>query len=228
MNVLSAFQWVARQRPVWILSVFFIAQAVITHAVSRKEAPLNPVPLRAFPERVGGWEIYQDGVVDEEVRRILHPDDYLLREYVSQDRSATATLFVAYFKSQRSGTYPHSPKNCLPGNGWVPYQSGTVTIPVGQGFAPITVNRYLVAKENEKSAVLYWYQTWSRVVASEFEARLYLLNDSIRYNRTDTALVRIFIPISGESAGTAEEAATQFASRIYHLVRSFIPPYSVS
>jgi EpsI family protein len=211
---------------VWILVAFFIAQAVITHAVTRKEPSLNALPLRTFPERLAGWDIYQDAVLDEEVARILHPDDYLLREYVASDRSSRSTVFVAYFKSQRTGTYPHSPKNCLPGNGWVPYQSGTVNIPVGQGLPPIEVNRYLVAKENDKSAVLYWYQTWNRVVASELEARLYLINDSIRFNRTDTALVRVLVPISGASSGPAEDIANALAAEIYHLVQGFIPPFS--
>jgi EpsI family protein len=228
MNTLAAaFQWAIRQRPVYLLAGFFIGQAVITLAVTRKEAPLNVLPLRTFAERIGDWEIYQDGVIDQEMQSILHPDDYLLRQYMKRDGSAIATLFVAYFKSQRTGTYPHSPKNCLPGNGWVPYQSGTVTIPAGQGLPSIEVNRYLVAKEAEKSEVLYWYQTWNRVVASELQARIFLLNDSVRYNRTDTALVRILVPISGESDRAAEQSATRLATDVYHLVRAFIPPYSV-
>ena len=220
------FRWAARQRPVWILVAFFILQAVLTHAVTRKEAPLNTLPLRTFPERIGSWEIYQDGVLDEEVTRILHPDDYLLREYSTSDGSSRSTVFVAYFKSQRTGTYPHSPKNCLPGNGWVPYESGAVKIPVGRGLPPIEVNRYLVAKDNERSAVLYWYQTWNRVVASELEARLYLINDSIRFNRTDTALVRILVPISGALSAPAEESANALAAEVYRLVQTFIPPFS--
>src|SRR5690348_12063199 len=96
----AAFRWAIRQRPVCLLVGFFIGQAVITLAVTRKEAPLNVLPLRTFAERIGDWEIYQDGVIDKEMQSILHPDDYLLRQYITRDRSLISTVFVAYFKSQ--------------------------------------------------------------------------------------------------------------------------------
>ena len=54
---------------------------------------------------------------------------------------------------------------------------------------PIEVNRYIVAKGENQSIVLYWYQSQHRVIASEYEAKFWTVTDAIRYNRTDTALL---------------------------------------
>ena len=63
----------------------------------------------------------------------------------------------------------------------------------------------MVSHGDEKSVVLYWYQSPRRVIASEFSAKLWLVMDSIRYRRSDTALVRVSIPVSQND----EQAATR-------------------
>jgi hypothetical protein len=69
-----------------------------------------------------------------------------------------APLFVAYFQTQRTGKTPHSPKNCLPGSGWAPSQSGMIGIRVPGETEPIRVNRYIVSRGDNQDTVLYWYQ----------------------------------------------------------------------
>ena len=78
---------------------------------------------------------------------MLRADDALNRTYVSQDQAAT--LFVAYFGSQRAGVNPHSPKNCLPGAGWLPLTAGTlaVRLPVGRTFGSQPVRRRQGSKQ---------------------------------------------------------------------------------
>ena len=51
---------------------------------------------------------------------VLRADDTLNRIY--RLRAASSYLFIAYFKTQRYGQSPHSPKNCLPGSGWEPVE----------------------------------------------------------------------------------------------------------
>ncbi len=62
--------------------------------------------------------------LDKETLDILNADDILSRVYKNTQTGTIATLFVAYFQTQRTGKTPHSPKNCLPGSGWVPSESG--------------------------------------------------------------------------------------------------------
>ena len=53
------------------------------------------------------------------------------------------------------------------------------------------VNRYVVEHGEDKSVTLYWYHSHNRVIASEFSAKFWAVADSIRYHRSDTALVRV-------------------------------------
>ena len=74
--------------------------------------------------------------------------------------------------AQRTGKAPHSPKNCLPGAGWVQEQSGMVDVAIAGEPAPIRLNRYVVSRGQNQSAVLYWYQARNRTIASEYESAL--------------------------------------------------------
>ena len=71
-------------------------------------------------------------------------------------------------------------------------------------------NRYLVAKGEYKSVVLYWYQSRDRVVASEYRAKMFTAVDAMRYNRTDTALVRVVVPVPNGDSKAATDAAIDF------------------
>ena len=62
------------------------------------------------------------------------------------------------------------------------------------GRRTIHINHYVVSKGEAQSLVLYWYQSQGRVIADEFAAKFYLVADSIRQHRSDTALVRVVIP----------------------------------
>ena len=57
------------------------------------------------------------------------------------------------------------------------------------------MNRYIVSHGQDRSLVMYWYQSRERVVADEFKAKFWVMADSLRFNRTDTALVRVVVPI---------------------------------
>jgi hypothetical protein len=61
-------------------------------------------------------------------------------------------------------------------------------------------------------------------VASEYQAKFYLIADAISMNRTDGALVRIVTPItSGEDSSTAEARAASFAEQIIPELDRFVP-----
>ena len=128
---------------------------------------------------------------------------------------------IAFFRTQRYGQSPHSPKNCLPGSGWQPVEDTKVPVDVPGRNAPIIVNKYVIAKGNEQSVVMYWYQSHNRVIAGEFAAKFWLIADAIRYSRSDTALVRVIVPVSSNREA-AETAAVSFVRAVYpDVVRQF-------
>src|SRR3546814_2367264 len=64
------------------------------------------------------------------------------------------SLFIAYFKTQRTGQVPHSPKHCLPGSGWTPSESSFLTIGIPSQNREITVNRYIVSDRKKHTSEL--------------------------------------------------------------------------
>jgi EpsI family protein len=161
--------------------------------------------------------------LDKDTLDVLKADDILSRLYQSAHTGRLANFFVAYFNTQRTGKAPHSPKNCLPGSGWVPSESGTLEIPVTGESKPIAVNRYIVARGQNQSVVLYWYQSRNRIIASEYQAKLYTVMDAIRYNRSDTALVRVVVNVEDGNTQSATDTAVSFVKEFFEPLRHYLP-----
>jgi len=205
-----------------ILSAVLLAQAALFYGTSRGENVPEIRPLSDFPREVAGWRMIKEGYVDAETQAVLKADDTLSRTYASPKYQLPPNLFVAFFKTQRSGKAPHSPKNCLPGAGWEQSRSDSLRVAVPSFAQPIEVNRYVVARGDEKSVVLYWYQSQKRVVASEYKAKIWTVADAIRYNRTDTALVRVVVPMMGNEA-VAQQEAIDFVQSFFIPLRKYLP-----
>ena len=197
-----------------------VTQAVLFYSASHGESTPLPAPLANFPRDFGHWQMKASFDVDDETKAVLKADDTLLREYA--DPEGGVSLFIAYFKTQRTGQSPHSPKNCLPGSGFQPSESGRVDIPVAGGS--INVNRYVVSKGDDESVVLYWYQSQGRVIADEFAAKFYLIADSIRHHRSDTSLVRVVVPVGGRmTREMASQTANDFVQAAYPVINAWLP-----
>ncbi len=212
-----------KSTPARLLTAVLLLQMAGFFAVSRRETVPLAHPLSELPSQLGAWNLVQESQVDQETMDVLRADDVLSRFYADPAQRRGASLFVAYFKSQRTGQAPHSPKNCLPGAGWTPSESDVVAIPISGRPEPISVNRYVVAKGDEKSVVLYWYQSRDRVIASEYRAKFYLVADAIRLNHTDTALVRVIVPVSGNDTATATTTAEEFVQAFFMSLRRQLP-----
>ncbi len=207
-------------KAVRVLSVVLLAQAGVFYGFSRQERVPPHHELAAFHLTDSPWMSIEDQQLDQESLDVLKADDILARVYRNRDNGSLATMFVAYFQTQRTGKTPHSPKNCLPGSGWVPTESGFLTIPI-PGDAPIQVNRYVVAHGDNQSVVLYWYQSHRRVVASEYSAKLYTVADAIRYNRSDTALVRVVTDAHGDTKAATDNAVA-FVQSFYEPLKQYL------
>ena len=201
-------------------SVLIVLQGALIYSAVRPESPPGGRPLAQFPVSLGAWTLLQEGVIDADTQAVLQADDLLNRYYTR--KGAGANLFVAAFRSQRNGKAPHSPKNCLPGSGWTPLESSYVSIDVG-GEMPIQVNRYVVAHGEERSLVLYWYQSRDRAIASEYKAKFWVVVDAMRLNRTDTALVRVVVPIVNRDEAAADKSAADFIRSFYGSLRQYLP-----
>ena len=219
----SAPSRLPRNKYVVVLTAALLAQAVLFYATSRAENVPSVKPLRDFPRQIAGWTVAQEGYVDDETQAVLKADDTLTRAYASPKYQLRPDLFVAFFITQRTGKVPHSPKNCLPGSGWERSRDDYLDVNIPGVAQPIQVNRYVVAKGEAKSIVLYWYQSQNRVVANEFKAKMWTVADAIRYNRTDTALVRIVVPVIGNDEATSQQVAVEFVRSMFVPLRQYLP-----
>jgi EpsI family protein len=164
----------------------------------------------------------QQGVMEQEIKDVLRADDYVTRDYAASP-TQSANLFVAFFKTQRSGQTPHSPKNCLPGAGWVWTVSDTIPVTVPGRESPIEINRYVISKGEDKALVLYWYQSRDRVVAKEYQAAAYVAWDALRYNRTDTSIVKVTLRIVNNQEDAATQTGIDFIKSFYATLRQYFP-----
>jgi EpsI family protein len=208
---------------------------VVTFAYLARMSTAEPVPLRepltSLPMQFGDWKGRQAPDFDDRILAVLGVDDYTRRTYYSSAERGWIGLYIGYYASQRQGDTVHSPLNCLPGAGWTPVTQDRATITVKDTpNAPtdraITINRFVIQKGLDRQMVLYWYQSHGRVVASEYWGRVYTVTDAIRHNRTDAALVRVVVPIYGETSeavGEAERRGVGFVQTMFPHLAHYLP-----
>jgi len=204
-----------------ILAILLLCAIGIFYGAPSERPGKLANPLARLNLNLPDWQVSSEGTVDKETESVLRADDTLVREYVNRVNQQHFSLFIAFFGSQTTGAAPHSPKNCLPGAGWVVSESDIIHIPVPDE-QPIPVNRYVISKEEVRAVVLYWYQSRNRAVASEYWAKAFLVYDSIRSHRSDTSIIRVVVPVAGDEQ-KAEATAVSLVQSIYRPIREFLP-----
>jgi EpsI family protein len=208
----------------FVIAAFLLGvTAVFLQARSHNEVFPARQPLASLSHELGGWA-GRDVNITPDVLEVLGNGDFLLRVYRQEGTGQPyVDLFLAYFPSQRAGDTIHSPKNCLPGSGWFPIESRRVTVSL-PGHAPFPVNRYVIAKGEQRQLVLYWYWSHNRALASEYWAKLYLVTDAVRLNRSDGSLVRVTTPLeTGEGLDAAQKRLLSFAGNLVPILNQYIP-----
>lgn len=207
-----------------VLTLLLVLQggAYYAAAFRTEKTPLVP-PLSVFPTSLNDWYMTAEVPPDPQVESVLKADDQLDRRYVNRATGGAVSFFVAFFKTQRYGQAPHSPKNCLPGAGWEPVVDSTLPIRIAQPSRRIEVHKYVVQMGDRQDVALYWYQSHNRVIASEYWAKIWLVLDSIRYRRSDTALVRVIVPALDHDIDTATRTGTAFIQAAFNDVQRWSP-----
>lgn len=202
---------------IWLLPVVLIlaAQGAALHVLSIPEESIVIPQLANVPAQLGGWKDVSDQSLDPAVQEYLKPDSYVLRDYANPVFGSAVNLFVAYFKSVQSGYGPHSPSVCLPGSGWLVQDRTIINLDVPGRASGIPVNKFVLEKSGQHILVLYWYQNDRNVWAEEFQGKLRLLPDLIKYKRSDVSLVRLVQPIRGDDATEGLTELKQFTKLVF-------------
>jgi EpsI family protein len=192
-----------------ILIALFAGALVLQSELGAPHVVTSAETLVNFPRSLGRWN-GENVALEPDVITAAAVDDYLNRSYRASD--STLGLYIGYYQSQRQGEALHSPLYCLPGAGWQPQSNRRLDLQL-QGVRPQSVNQLVVERGLDRLLVLYWYQTFARVTASEYWRKLFLMHDAFVSGRTDVALVRIVTSMESRDPNTE--------SRAVDLVRPF-------
>jgi exosortase D (VPLPA-CTERM-specific) len=153
----------------------------------------------------------------------LRFDDYLLADYRGLS-NGPVNLYVAYYRSQKTGQSAHSPKTCLPGGGWE--MTAMTEVPVldpntGKAFH---ANRAVIQKGDARQIVFYWFKQRERLMTNEYLVKVWLFWDALTRQRSDGALIRLVAPVlPGESDEAADQRLVQFAQLVQPAMSAYVP-----
>lgn len=210
----------SRLRGLWPVLILLVG-ALFLRSRSRAEVLPPHQDLAAFPAQIGSWTGSRVTIPQESLA-VLGPGHFLERLYQDPGKEAI-DLFIAYFPKQSTGDTIHSPKHCLPGAGWTPVESKIIHVAWGDGQM-LNANEYVLQLGLSKEVVIYWFQSHGRTVASEYWVKFYLIEDALRMNRTDGALVRVITPVGDtEAISSSEQRALNFTRKVLPMLHTYIP-----
>lgn len=208
----------------WVALALVALAAAAGIAVPERvhERPDRPM-FSSYPLQVGAWQGYP-GRLDRDVLDMLKLDDYLLVDYFDSQQRAI-NLYSAYYAVQANGNSVHSPKACIPGDGWEIHSFERRTLAgVNLPNGALNVNRVLIQKGEHRALVYYWFQQRGRIVTGEYAVKLYIFLDSLTRGRSDGALVRLVTMLApAESIADADARLEAFAGAALPELGRFIP-----
>jgi EpsI family protein len=164
------------------------------------------LPLDRIDPQIDGWMASGDHTLPASTLHALDATSYLVRTYQKGD--SQLDLFIAFYAQQRAGESMHSPKHCLPGAGWEIWKHDSTLVPVHG--TQVEINKYSIQNAGTRMLMFYWYQSKTRIVASEYMGKILLARDTLLSGQTAGSIVRIMLPDT--PAANAEGVA--FATRL--------------
>jgi exosortase D (VPLPA-CTERM-specific) len=177
-----------------------------------------------FPLDLGGTWSGRREVLEQRYLDALQLDDYVMANYSSAASTPPVNFYSAFYASQLAGRSAHSPRSCLPGDGWQIMQLDTVELRDPVSGRPVPVNRVVIGRGHDTQLVYYWFEQRGRVVADEYLVKWYILVDALRSRRTDGALVRLITPVDPRHGiGAADAALGDVFARVKDRLPPFVP-----
>ena len=164
----------------------------------------SPSAIRQIPSNPGLIGGARTCFTDAIENKLVGVTDYVSKMY---RRRWTTMACTCRLLLQARGAMLHSPKNCLPGNGWFIAQ-GTAR-PSLRRRNPFTANSYTSVTASTAGRGLLVSTVGSSLVADEYLGRIHLMVDSLTKGRSDAALIRISVPFE-DDAEAAERTALDF------------------
>lgn len=210
----------------WFATVLLLAAVGVGSVTLLGRTNVLParIPLEAFPLRVGDWH-GQRRIMEPDIFRALKLTDYLLRDYAAPGQPEVVNFYVAYYASQRKGEAVHSPRSCIPGDGWRIESLSQVPVDgLSTHNGTLLVNRAIIAKGAFRQVVYYWFAQRGRHMTNEYWVKWFLFWDGMTRNRTDGALVRLVTPLDKEEdPAAADRRLASFLHQVFPKLNRYVP-----
>lgn len=207
-------------KPLIFAFLIMVATSVLTLMVGQRgEVSLERKTFDQFPMQLDDWKGNR-GSIEKSSLDLLKLDDYIMSDFIKNNDQVN--FYVAYYEKQETGGAAHSPKTCLPGGGWRILSHTEIALDNPTLTAPI--NRFVISQGDYKKIVYYWFQQRGQIIASEYAVKWHMLIDSIKYNRTDGALVRLTTHVGPlDSIENADKRLLDFSQHVTPLLKDYIP-----
>jgi exosortase D (VPLPA-CTERM-specific) len=194
---------------------------VLAFQPTREQTRPPRTAFSEFPLQLpGGWRGRTD-TLPPDIVAWLATDDYLLADFTRPDTPGV-NLYSAYYATQSGGGSAHSPRTCIPGDGWAITTLAETTVPAGADT--LKVNRAIIERAGQRQLVYYWFDERGRNLTDELQVKWYILRDGIVRNRSDGALVRLVTPIQGsEGEAGADRRLSEFLAVVQARLPAFLP-----
>jgi exosortase D (VPLPA-CTERM-specific) len=214
----------ALPRP-YLAAVAAVALTAIVSAALPERVHIQPErrDFIEFPLELGEWKGGASRL-EQIYLAELKLDDYLLADYVNAS-GRPVNFYVSWYGSQAGGNSAHSPRACIPGDGWE-ISDFAIRELRGATFAgkPLRINRAVIQKGEHKQIVYYWFQQRGRVITGEYVVKLYIFWDSLTRSRSDGAMVRLVSPLgNGEAMEAVDIRLEAFAATVVPKLGPYVP-----
>lgn len=197
-----------------VIYVLFAAAALIIIFHRDSIVPTNR-PFNEFPQQVQSWQMTKKEEFSADVLRLLKPTDYLYRHYKNAG-GKTVSLYIGYHGGGKDGGEIHSPKNCLPGSGWLEMSSNRGKL------GKINLVRAIYQNGENRELFLYWFQVRDRSISDEYSLKLAQIVNSALHSRRDASFIRISLPIDSDISQSVA-VGEQFIRDFEPLIREYLP-----
>ncbi len=208
--------------PFQLSAVFILGTLVaVTLLPNRQEIIPEHKSFGVFPMKIDEWQGRRNYIQPVYLQE-LKLTDYVLADYRSVDHGSI-NLYTAYYDHQKKGRSAHSPKSCIPGDGWEIKSFEQQSIALNDQ-ASIGVNQVIISKGEQTSLVYYWFQQRGRIITNEYLVKFYLMWDALTQNRTDGAMIRLTTSVfENESVSGAKDRLNEFVKQVSPILDQHIP-----
>jgi EpsI family protein len=190
--------------------VLLLGTTLLSGLTARRIPEPLAVPLDQISPQIDGWTAIGDQSLPAPTLHALAPTAYLVRTY--RKANSQLDLFIAYYAQQRAGESMHSPKHCLPGAGWEIWKLDSAFVPVHG--RQVTINKYSIENSGARMLMFYWYQSKTRIVASEYIGKILLARDTVFSGHTAGSIVRIMLPDTPDASAEGVAFATRLIPEV--------------